>query len=174
MVPADFDARDGQESIVDVVTTLITDSESPVLVQAGKTPLDDPTIDPKAAAVAGLSLGQDGSNALASQRRPMRLAVIAAITQQRDGTLKRPTDFAGDGRNRLDQRQQLGHIMAVGPGQSDHQRDPLGISYQMVFRALLPPIRRVGARFSPQRRLAPKPNRPRHARSRSGRPAAAC
>jgi hypothetical protein len=61
--------------------------------------------------------------------------VIAAISEQQVGFLAGPADLPGDrpGVQIVEQRQQLGDVVAVAGGQRDGQRDTSRVDQQMVF-----------------------------------------
>lgn len=149
MPPADFDTTDHQESIVNVVTSFIADAKTAILVQPRKSTLNHPPINPQTTAVIGTPLSQNGLDAPLAKFLAVWFAIISSITQHRNRTPKRPADLACNSRNLLDQRQQLGDIMAVSAGQSHRQRDPIGVGHHMVLRALLAAIRGVWAGFGP-------------------------
>ena len=149
IVPTDFDTTNHQESIVNIVTSFIADAKTAILVQPRKSTLNNPPINPQTTAVIGTPLSQHGLDAPLAKFLAVWFAIISSITQHRSRTPKWPADLARNSRNLLDQRQQLGDIMAVGAGQSHRQRDPIGVGHHMVFRALLAAIRGVWACFGP-------------------------
>jgi len=58
MIPAYFDTTNNQETLVDVVTSLIADAKTAILMQPRKTPFNNPPINPKATAIIGASVSQ--------------------------------------------------------------------------------------------------------------------
>jgi hypothetical protein len=59
--------------------------------------------------------------------------VIAAVGQQALGALTWTPKLAGDRADSVDQRQQLGDVVAVPAGQADRKRNPAGVGDQMVL-----------------------------------------
>lgn len=62
--------------------------------------------------------------------------VIAAIGKQALGASSRPARLAGDRADTVDQRQELGDIVAIAAGQGDRERDPARVGDQMVLWVL--------------------------------------
>lgn len=133
MVPADFDTTNSQESIVDVITSLIADAKTPILVQPRETTFYNPPINPKTTAVVGASSSQYGLDTPSAKLLAVWFTVVTSITQHRSWPSKGPADLARNSWNVIDQGQQLGNIVTVGAGQSHYQRDTIGISHHMVF-----------------------------------------
>ena len=134
---------------MDVITSLIADAKTSILMQPRKTTLHNPPIDPESAAIIDASLSQDWLDALSAKFSAVWIAVVSSITKHRSWTSKRPANLTRNGRYVTDQRQQLCDIVTVGAGQSHCQRDTIGIGHHMVFRALLAAIRRIWPRLRP-------------------------
>ena len=134
---------------MDIRPTFITNPQATVLVEPRQGAFYDPPIDTQATAVRGPTPGQEGDNAASPQLLPMGLRVKGAVPQDRVGTPPGPSHFARDGWDGIDQRQQLGNVVAVGPGDLDRQRDPVGRGQDMMLGAGLAPIRRIGAGLGP-------------------------
>ena len=149
MIPTDLDTADSQESVVDVITSLVADAETPILMQPREAALNYPPIDSKSTAIASASSSQNWLDALSAKLFAVWLAVVATITQHRSRTSQRSANFSGNSGDGTNQRQQLRHIVTVGAGQSHCQRDTIGVGHHMVFRALLAAIRRVWPGFCP-------------------------
>ena len=149
MVPTDFNTTNNQESIVDVITSFITNAKTPILVQPRQTPLNNPPIYPKPTSVVSPSLSQNRLDTFSVKFLPMWFTVVTSITQHRTWTPKRSTDLSCDCGNTINQRQQLCNVVTVGTCQSHRQRNPIGIGHHMMFRALFAAIRGVWACFRP-------------------------
>jgi hypothetical protein len=101
MVPADFDTADNQarsgpllgESIVNVVTSVIADGKTAILVEPRKTTLNNPPINPKTTAVICTPLSQNWLDAPLAKFLAVWLAVVSSITQHRSGTPKRLSNY---------------------------------------------------------------------------------
>ena len=134
---------------MDIGSTFITDSQAAVLAKPGNGALHDPAIDPQATAVRGATPRQAGDNPPLPQRSPMGLRVIGSVPQDRLGTPPWPSPFARDGRDGIDQGQQLRDVVTVGRRDLDGQGYPIGRGQDMVLGALFTPIRRIGAGLGP-------------------------
>src|SRR5215210_715288 len=69
------------------------------------------------------------------ERAPVRLAVIGAVALHLLRPLARPPALTPDGRDALDQRQQLRDVVAVRPRQARRERDAAPLDQQVVLAA---------------------------------------
>ena len=134
---------------MNIITTFITNSQSTKLVQPSKCSLDHPAKYTKATAVFSSAFGQKRIYAQLMQCISMGLTVISSITQNTIRSFTRTTYFARNRRNRLDQRQKLSYIVAVGSGNFRRERDAVSIGNNVMFRPQFPSIRCIRARFRP-------------------------
>lgn len=116
---------------MDVRPFFISDAQAAELMQPGDRALDDP--------------------ALRAQASAVRLRIIRTVAQHSLRTEARGTALAADGRNRIDQRQQLGHVVRIGAGDDGRQRHAVGVGDQVVLGAGLAAIRRMRSSFFPPR-----------------------
>ena len=149
MVPADFDTADCQKRFMNVVSFLITNAKTPILVQPRDGTFYYPTIDTQFASIFSPSFSQQGDNSSVTKLSPMRLRVIGPVAKKAIGMLKRSANLACDWRNTVNQRQKLCDVVTVGAGQCHRKRNTISIRYQMMFRAFFTPIRGVWACFCP-------------------------
>jgi hypothetical protein len=70
------------------------------------------------------------------------------------GPTTRSASLALDAWHLVEQREQLGNIMTIGPGQGGRQRDAIGICQQMVLASQFAPIRGIWASFLASARSA--------------------
>ncbi len=61
------------------------------------------------------------------------VAVIAAVSDQLAGALARAPVTAAHRLDGVEQRQQLGDVVAVAAGQRERQREPRGVGQQVVL-----------------------------------------
>ncbi len=83
----------------------------------------------------GAAARDHGFDAARPQQAPVLVVVVAAIGEDQVGLLAGPAVLAGD-RSRvqiLQQRQQLGDVVAVAAGQRDGQWDARRVDEQMVL-----------------------------------------
>ena len=76
-------------------------------------------------------------------------AVVAAVSLNEVGFAPRTSRLAADGRDGLEQWQQLGDVVAVGLGEQDAQRNALRVGEKVVFRARFTAIKLGSVQFSP-------------------------
>ncbi len=97
--------------------------------------LDDPALFSEAGAVGCSAASDHRLNPERPQQPAVLVVVIAPVGQQPVGLLTRATDLAGDRPSVqiLEQRDQLGDVVAVAAGEADRQRDAAGVDEQMVL-----------------------------------------
>ena len=75
----------------------------------------------------------------------MGLGVVAAVGKECIRSAPWSSAFAAYGRDRLDEREQLGDVVAVGGGEQAGERDAVGVGDQVVLAAGATAIDGVGA-----------------------------
>jgi len=134
---------------MDISATFITDPQAAELMQPGEGPFDDPAKDAQTAPVGRAPLRQDRDDAEASQSVPMRGRIVGAVPLDPLRTLAWATDLAANRWDRLDQREELRHVVTVGLGDAGRQGDAVAIGDHVMFAPQLPSIRWRRARFFP-------------------------
>jgi len=134
---------------MNIRTTLVTNPQTPVLVQPTQRPLHYPAIHPKAAAMFGPTPGQHGNDSQPAQDAAVPRRVIGPVPVQAFGTAARWTRLATDGRDGGDQGKQLVDVVLVGRRHLRRQGNAVGIGDDMVLAARFAPIRRIGAGLVP-------------------------
>ena len=152
----------------------ITNSKPPILVQPRYGTLNNPTIYSQTTAVFGSTFCQNRLNAFMTKFSAMRFRIVPSVSKYTIRFATRASRFAGYRRNTINQWQQLCNIVPVRSGQFNCQRNPISVSYQMMFRAFFAAIRWVWACLAPQKRLAPKMNQQWPERNLSGLLGATC
>jgi len=104
-------------------------------VQPGEAALDDPAVSAEPGAVNGAAPGEPRRDATGAQQAPVLVVVIAAVGEQLPRLAAGSAAPSPNRRNRVDQRDQLGDVVAVAAGQRDRQRDAAGVADQMVLGA---------------------------------------
>ena len=114
---------------------LVAGSQAAEVVQVREAALDDPALGAQSGAVVAAAARDHGFDAALPEQPAVLVVVIATIGQDQVGLLARPAAFAGDrpGVQVVEQRQQLGDVIAVAAGQRDGQRDAGGVDEQVVF-----------------------------------------
>jgi hypothetical protein len=120
--------------------------------------------------VSGSAPGDDRGDAQCADLVAVSVVIVAAIGAGLLRALAGSTALAPDRRHRLDQRDQLGDVVAVAAGQRNGQRDAVGLDDDVVLAAVLPRSTGDGGRSSlrPSSR-ADVSRRPRRGRSPVGR-----
>jgi hypothetical protein len=77
--------------------------------------------------------GDQRLDATSPELASVLVVVIAPVGEQPIGALARAADLAGDRHDAIDQRQELGDVIAVPTGQGDRQRQPAGVGQQVVL-----------------------------------------
>lgn len=144
---ADEAAAEGEEGFVDVGAALVADEQSFELVEPGEGAFDDPAVAAEAGAVPGLAAGDLRGDAALAQLAAVAVGVVAAVGGQPVGPLTRPADLAAYRRHAVDQRDQLGDVVAVAAGERPGERDAGRIDEEVVFRAVSGSVNRARARL---------------------------
>ena len=150
-------------------STFIAHSEAAEAVQPGQRAFDRPARSPQATPVGRASFREHGHNAPRPQGPSVRLRVVGAIALHGAGPAPRATRLAADGGDRIDQRQQLRHVVPVRGREARDERNPVGVGENMMFRPGFAAIGRVRSSFFPPR-SARSDELSTSARSRSSRP----
>jgi hypothetical protein len=85
------------------------------------------------------------------QQSAVLVVVVATVGQQRVRPAARSSDSARDGRNLVEQRQELGDVVAVCGGQRHRERDAPPVDDEVVFAARSCAVDRAGTAFGPLR-----------------------
>lgn len=139
---------------MDLGIALIADPQAAEVVQVREAAFDDPALAAQAGAVGSAAAGELRCDPALPQQPAVLVVVVAAIGQQHVGFLARPPGPAGDrsGVQVVQQREQLGDVVAVAAGQRDGQRDAGGIDQQVVLGARAGTIDRGRPRQQPPKR----------------------
>ena len=116
---------------------LVADPQAAEVVQVREAALDDPPLASKARAVAGAAAGDHRFDAARPQQPAVLVMVIAAVGDDAVGLLARPAALARDrpAVQVIEQRQQLGDVVAVAARQRDGERDAGRVDEQVVLGA---------------------------------------
>ncbi len=131
---------------MDVGAAVVADEQSFELVEPGEGAFDDPSVSAKPGAVFGLAAGDLRLDAALPELAPANVVVVAAVGADTIGSAPWPPDLAPDRRHPVNQRDQLGAVMAVPTGERPGERDPGGIDEEMVLGAVSGSINRARAR----------------------------
>jgi len=132
-------------------TPFVPQIESTKSMEPRQRAFDDPARAPKAAAVGPTTFRQLAGDAASPEFVPMRLRVIRAVTLHEAWLPQRTTRAAAQGRNVIDEWQQLGHVVPVRRREARDDRNPVRVGKNMMFRPGLTAIGRVRSSFFPPR-----------------------
>jgi hypothetical protein len=118
---------------VDVGAAFVADEESFHLVEPAEGAFDDPAVAAEPGAVAVVAVGDEGCDPALAERLSVRVGAVAAVAKQLLGPLPRPAGEAGDRRDAVEQRQQLGDVVAVTAGQRPGQRCSMRVGQEVVL-----------------------------------------
>ena len=110
-----------------------SDAKTAKPVQVGEGTLDDPALAPEAGAVRGQASGDDRADAALAHQAAVLVVVVGAVAEDRHGAPSGPAEAAAERAHRIDQRHQLGDIVAVATGEAHRQGNPRGLDQQMVL-----------------------------------------
>ena len=134
---------------MDVAAALIARAEPFEGVQPGEAALDHPALPAQPGAVGDAEAGDPRSDSALSELSAVDVVVIAAIGEQLPRSPAGPAAPAPDRRDGVDQRDELGDVVAVAAGQRDRQRNAAGIADQVVLGAGTAAVDRRGADVVP-------------------------
>ena len=117
------------------------------MVEPGKGALDYPTHGAQPGAVCGLASGDHGRDASLTNETAVPVVVVASVGDHSVRSSARPADGAFDRRNPVEERDQLGDIVAVAAGDREGERDPGRVDQEVVLGAGSAPVNRARARF---------------------------
>ena len=136
---------DGQESLMDIVTSLIANPQTPELMQPAYRSLNHPTKDPQTTAMCRVAAGDARNDSNGFQCFTMRIRIIGTVGKQLVKTITRVTHFTFDRGNIIDQFQQLGHVMLIRRRGVRDNGNPFAVGQHMMFGARFSPVYRARA-----------------------------
>lgn len=136
---------------MDVVSSFPPDAQATESVQPGDGPFDDIPEDAQAGTMRLASPRDHGADSAPPQQAPVLVVVVAAVSKQRIGPVPGAADHPGDGRDLVEQGQELGDVVAIAAGQRHRERDALGVGDDVVLAARPSTIDRAGTAFGPLR-----------------------
>jgi len=132
---------------VDLGAAVVADEQPFEVVQPGEGALDDPAVAAETGAVLGLAPGDLRRDSSLAELAPVLVVVVAAVGRDPVGTTTRSADLAAHRRDPLNQRDQLGYVVAVATRERPGERDPGRVDQKVVLGAVSGSINRARARF---------------------------
>ena len=131
---------------MDVAAAFVADMEAAELVDPGEAAFDDPAPAAESGAVLGLASGDAGGDAALAEAAAVFLVVVAAVGNEQVGPAAGPAGAPADGRDTVEQRLELGDVVAVGARQDPGQRDAARVDEEVVLGARTAAVDRARAR----------------------------
>ena len=132
---------------MDLGAAVVADEQSFELVQPGEGALDDPAVAAEAGAVRGVAPRDLRCDPASAELTAMAGIVVAAVGAQLVGPTPRPADLAAHRRDAIDERDQLGAVVAVAARELPGKRDPRRVDEEMMLGAVSGSINRARARL---------------------------
>jgi len=132
---------------VDLVSAVIADEQSFEVVEPGEGAFDDPAQAAQSGAVLGLTAGDERGDSALADEAAVLVVVVAAVGHDPLGPLPRATAAAVHGRHGVQQRDQLGDVVAVAAGYREGKRDAGGVDEQVMLGSSSASVHRARARF---------------------------
>jgi hypothetical protein len=112
---------------VDGGAVLPANCEALELVEPREGALHDPTNHTESGTMADAPTGDDGPHAALFDQPSVLVVVVAAVSDNAAGPPARPAGLATHRWDRVQQRDELGDVIAVSAGQRDRERDPVAV-----------------------------------------------
>jgi len=132
---------------VNLGSAVVADEQPFEVVQPGEGALDDPASTPEPGAMLGLAAGDLGCDPEPAQQAPVLVVVVAAVGGEALRATTRAADTAAHGRHTIQERQQLGDVVAVATRERPRERDPARVYEKVVLGAGSGSINRARARL---------------------------
>ena len=132
---------------MDVAAPVVADEQAFELMQPGEGALDDPAVAAKPGAVLDLAPCDLRCDAALAELAAATVVVVAAVGADTIGSAARPADLAAHRRDAIDERDQLGAVVAVATRELPGERDPRRVDEEMMLGAVSGSINRARARF---------------------------
>jgi hypothetical protein len=131
---------------VDVVASVVADEQPLVVVEPGEGAFDDPADAAESGAVLGLAAGDLRLDLAGAELAPVLVVVVAAVGGDALGPSAWPAGLAAHGWDALDERDELGDVVAVAAGDRPGERDPGRVYEKVMLGAVSGSINRARAR----------------------------
>ena len=132
---------------MDFGAAVVADEQSFELVQPGEGALDDPAVSAESGAVLGLAARDHRLDSALTDKPPVLVVVVTPVGDQRVGSPPRPAAQTRDRRDRIEQRDQLGDVVAVAARECPGERDPARVDQEVMLGAVSRSVNRARARF---------------------------
>ena len=132
---------------MDVGAAFVAGGQSAEGVKPGEGAFDRPAPAAQARAVAALASGDAVSDAALAQKAAVLVVVVAAVGDDAVWSPPRSADAAAHGRHPVEQREQLGDVIAVAGRKRPGQRQPAAVYEEMLLAAAPAAVDGAGTRL---------------------------
>jgi hypothetical protein len=132
---------------VDLVESVGAEEQSAPVAEPGEGAFDDPAVASEPGAVAGVAAGDDRFDAAAPHEATVFVVVVAAIGEEGVRPAAWSAGTAAHRRDTVEQREQLGDVVAVRSGERPGQRQAAAVYEDVVLASRMAPVDRTGADF---------------------------
>ena len=132
---------------MDLVAAVVADEQSFELMQPGEGAFDDPAVAAEPGAVVGLAPCDLRGDPALTQFATAGVVVVAAVGADTVRSAAGPADLAADRWHPVDERDQLGAVVAVAAGERPGEREPGRVNEKVVLGAVSGSINRARARL---------------------------
>jgi len=115
--------------------SFVAHSKTMEIMEPSMSTFDYPSIFSESTAMLGAALRKNGFDTPIAQFLPVWFGVVSAIGVDDLRLFQRATANTTDGWNRVNERQQLCDVIAIGTGQDDREWHPIGVGSDMVLGA---------------------------------------
>ena len=131
---------------MDLVAAVVADQQPFEVVQPGEGALDDPADAAQPGAVSGAAPCDLRRDPALAELTAMTVEVVAAVGADTLGSPTRTADRAPHRRHPVDERDQLGDVVAVTARERPGKRDPARVDEKVMLGAVSGPVNRARAR----------------------------
>ena len=131
---------------MDLVAAVVADEQPFELVEPGEGALDDPAVAAETGAVLGLAAGDLGLDPALAELVAVLVVVVAAVGGEPVWPPSGSADAAAHRRHRVEERDQLGDVVAVTASECPGERDPGRVYEKVMLGAVSGSINRARAR----------------------------
>ncbi len=130
-----------------VAAAVVADEQPFELMQPGEGALDHPAVTAEPGAVLSLAAGDLRCDPALAKLAAPAVVVVAAVGADTLGPSPRPTDLAAHRRHPVEERDQLGAVVAVAARERPGERDPGRVDQEVLLRPVSGSINRARARL---------------------------
>ena len=121
---------------MDFGAAVVADQQPLEVMEPGEGALDDPAVATEPGAVLALAAGDLGCNPPPTELATVLVVVVSAVGGETRGSLPRAADPAAHGGDGVDERDQLGDVIAVAAREPPSEWDPGRVDQEVVLGAV--------------------------------------